>query len=264
MHALLLPIIECILISLAAGMIFGIFGSGSGLIMTPGYYYVLSHFNWIPDHRMQMAIASTAMASGLLGLFSARVQIKKNNIDKNGIKKMVPGLLTGTILAILLASVIPSAILKKAFGIVVILVALWLWQYKTENDKNAWSLNGAANQILSFFIGLIWFLLGVAVFLAPYLLKCKIDMRKAVGSASVLACIFSLIAAFLFMIIGYFVMGISLQHIGYVNLLITVCAVIPGALGGHFGSHISVRLPQKHLKQIYAALVLLVGILMVI
>lgn len=263
MHTLLLPIIECIVISLAAGMIFGIFGSGSGLIMTPGYYYILHRFNWAHDHRMQMAIASTAMATGILGFFSAKVQIKKKNIDTDGIKKMSLGLLLGTISAILLATVIPSAILKKMFGIVVILVSIWLWQYKSEHDDKAWSLNGIANFIRSFFIGLVWFLLGVAVFLAPYLLKCRIDMRKAVGSASVLAGSFSLIAALLFMLIGYFVVGMTWMHIGYVNLLITLCAVIPGAVGGHLGSHISVRLPQKHLKQIYAVLVCFVGVLMV-
>jgi uncharacterized membrane protein YfcA len=264
MHALLLPIIECILISLAAGMIFGIFGSGSGLIMTPGYYYILRHFNWAHDHRMQMAIATTAMASGVLGFFSARVQIKKKNTDNHGIKQMSLGLFIGAVTAILLATLIPSEVLKKAFGIVVILVSIWLWQYKNDKDDKAWSLDGFPNLIRSFLIGLIWFLLGVAVFLAPYLLKCRIDMRKAIGSASVLAGAFSLIAALLFMLIGYFVIGISWMHIGYVNLLISLCAVIPGALGGYFGSHISVRLPQTHLKQIYACLVFVVGILMVV
>ena len=62
-----------------------------------------------------------------------------------------------------------------------------------------------------FFNGIFWFLLGVAVFLAPYLLKCGVDMRKAVGSASVLASIFSAMAALLFMVIGYFVLGASFQ-----------------------------------------------------
>ena len=45
-------------------------------------------------------------------------------------------------------------------------------------------IHGVGNIILTFY-GYFWFLLGVAVFLAPYLLKCGIDMRKAVGSAGV-------------------------------------------------------------------------------
>ena len=264
MHALLLPIIECILISLAAGMVFGIFGSGSGLIMTPGYYYILHRFQWAPDHRMQIAIATTAAASAVLGFFSARVQIKKDNADLKAVKSMSLGLFIGTVAAILLATVIPSAILKKAFGVVVILVSIWLWQYKMHTDSKPWSLQGIGNWFASFFIGVAWFLLGVAVFLAPYLLKCGVDMRKAVGSASVLASLFSLIGALLFMIIGYFVIGASWMHIGYVNLLIFIAAIIPGALGGYIGSHLSIRLPKKHLKHIYAVLVCLVGILMII
>ena len=35
-------------------------------------------------------------------------------------------------IVLLLASIIPSAILKKTFGVVVILVSIWLWQYKME------------------------------------------------------------------------------------------------------------------------------------
>ena len=61
-----------------------------------------------------MAIASTA-ATGILG-FSARVQVKKSNVDN--VVKMFWGLFIGTVAAILLATVIPSAILKRAFGVV--------------------------------------------------------------------------------------------------------------------------------------------------
>ena len=264
MEQLIIPITECIVFSLAAGMVFGIFGSGSGLIMTPGFYYILRHFHWASSHQMQMAIATTALSSAVLGLFSARVQIKQHNMSISAVRQMAPGLLIGTIIAISVATLIPSTILKHAFGLVVILVSVWLWRYQPEHDSKSWSLYGAGNLSRSCMIGIIWFLLGVAVFLAPYLLKCKVAMRQAVGSASVLAALFSLIGGIMFMVVGIHILGISWLNLGYVHNLIFCCAIIPGAVGGAIGAHISIRLPQTYLKQTYAGLVCIVGLLMLI
>lgn len=39
-----LVILECLLIGSFAGLIYGIFGGGSRLVLVPGFYYILRHF----------------------------------------------------------------------------------------------------------------------------------------------------------------------------------------------------------------------------
>jgi len=262
-HSLWLPLIECVVIALAAGLVFGIFGSGSGLLMTPGYYYIIRHFAMAHNHKMQMAVATTAAASAILGFFSAHVQYKKGNFDKKVAKQLMLGLLLGTIVAVSLLNFIPSDVLKRLFGVVVILVAIWFIRYRMDLDTKHWSLFGCRNFILNFCMGLLWFLLGVAVFIAPYLHKCGIDMRRCIGCASFIAAFFSLIAAILFMFSGSLVIGVSWMHVGYVNLFIVVVSLVPGIIGGYLGSHLSTRLPQRYLKKIYAGLIFIVGALMI-
>ena len=57
-------VLECVLVAFGAGLVYGIFGGGSGLIMMPGYYYLMSHFELVQSHEMQMAIGTTMSAYG--------------------------------------------------------------------------------------------------------------------------------------------------------------------------------------------------------
>lgn len=130
-----LLILDCIAISIGAGLIYGIFGGGSGLIMMPGFYYLLHHFALSEDYQMQVAIATTAAVSVLLGISATQVQWRNHLIDFNIFKKIAPGLLIGTFLAISLLNIIRSAYLKRLFGFFVILVAVWLGFYRSKQDK---------------------------------------------------------------------------------------------------------------------------------
>jgi uncharacterized protein len=255
-------ILECVLIAFGAGMIFGVFGGGSGLIMMPGYYFLMRHFHLVTSHQMQMAVGTTAFTSGILGAVAAWQQYRNGNVNFTLVKKMTPGLLIGTVLAVILLNVVPSHFLKRLFGVVVMLVSLWLFFYKMEKDLNHWSLSGVWNHLRTTCIGLLWFLLGVAVFNVPYLYKCKVQLRDAIGSATFMGSAFSLLAGILLMAAGYLTVGISSSHIGYVNTLLCLVSIIPSAIASSLGASISMRLPKDKVKLIYATLIIVVGVLM--
>ncbi|MFW0086482.1 MAG: sulfite exporter TauE/SafE family protein [Coxiella-like endosymbiont] len=259
-----LLILDCIAISIGAGLIYGIFGGGSGLIMMPGFYYLLHHFALSEDYQMQVAIATTAAVSVLLGISATQVQWRNHLIDFNIFKKIAPGLLIGTFLAISLLNIIRSAYLKRLFGFFVILVAVWLGFYRSKQDKKIWSLSSSYNHILSTIIGFLWFLLGIAVFTVPYLYKCGIDLRRSIGCATLTSTVFSGIAAVLLIFTGLFQVGFSNEHIGFVNLPLSALAIIPSAISAHFGSKISIKLSKSHLKIIYVVLLYAIGFLMLL
>jgi uncharacterized protein len=255
-------ITECAAIAFTAGMIFGIFGGGSGLIMMPGYYYLMRHFHLVGSHQMQVAVGTTAFTSGILGAFAAYQQYRTGQLDTTILKKMIPGLLLGTVIAIVLLNIIPSHVLKKAFGFVVMIVAIWLVLYKVENDTKHWSLTTAWNNIRTTCIGLLWFLLGVAVLNVPYLHKCNIDMRKAVCNATVISASFSLLAGTMLMASGSLAVGVSHTHIGYVNVLLCLISIIPSSIAAIIGAKLGLKLPKEKLKICYSALIFTVGALM--
>lgn len=257
-------VLECVLVAFFAGLVFGLFGSGSGLVMMPGYYYILRHFTLVHSHHMQVAVATTAAVTGVLGFFSSRRQYRSGQVDFSVVRKLIPGLTLGSLAAIAGLYFAPSTILKKAFGVIVVLVAVWLASYRPERDRFGWSLTSLWHFFRSIGIALLWFMLGVAVFLVPYLHKCGLPVRRAVGTASFVATIYSAFMGIAFMIAGYFVLGIGHGQLGYVSIALFLASLIPSSLGGSWGARLSLLIPSQQLKWIYAALVAFVGALMLV
>ena len=255
-------IFEASLFAFAAGMVYGIFGGGSGLFLMPGFYFLLRHFPSAGDSEMQVAVATCAATSAILGIMPSWMQWKQANIDFMIVKRVFWGILLGTILAVSVINIIPSHLLKHAFGFVVILVAAWFWFYNQEKDNKQWSFHSWTNHLMTTLIGLLWYLLGIAVFTVPYLHKCGVSMRRSVGTGTFLATLFSAIAAVLFMVSGSFRLGISLHHLGYVNTTLMLFAVLPSMIAAYLGAKISFLLPQRTLKKIFSVLVLVIGIIM--
>ncbi len=262
MHEYYFLILDCLLIGATSGIIYGLFGSGGGIVMIPGYIYALRHFSLADHYQMQIAIATTATTCAVIAASAAKAHYKAGNVDMKTVKRLIPGLLIGTVLAIALLNVIPSVFLKHLFAIAVIFISIWLCFYKAEKDKNKWSLDSKFNHFKCFVMGLLWFLLGIAVFTVPYLLKNGTDLRKAVGSATVISAIFSTIAGVLLITTGAFTAGISWSHLGYFNLPLSISTLISSIIVAYYTSKLSHHIPRPVLKYSYAGLVLLVGILM--
>lgn len=261
----LLPvIIEASLFALAAGLVYGVFGGGSGLFLTPSYYFLSRHFPIAHGYEMQIAIATTCITTVFLGIAPTVMQWRQKHVDWQTIKHILCGLLVGSIAAVILLNYIPSTFLKHLFGVVVILVAIWFWFYRQENDKKIWPLKSVQNVLMTTGIGLLWFLLGVAVFNVPYMHKCGVSMRKAVGSGTFVGIIFSLLVGLLLMTTGSFKIGDSLHQVGYLNTTLLLISVLPSMIGAIIGAKISLKLPQRHLKKIYAMLIFVIGGLMLI
>lgn len=254
--------LEAMSIAFCAGLIYGIFGGGSGIFLMPGFFYLLHNYPEAKGYEMQIAIATTAAVSAILGIIPTWVQAKKNHIDIAIIKRIFIGTLIGTVIAVSLLNVVPSAFLKKLFAIVVIFVAGWFWFYQQEKDTKKWQLEHRRNIVWTSFIGTIWFLLGIAVFMVPYLYKCGIELRRAVGTATLISAIFSAVAALLLMVVGTFFVGIKGSQFGYLNIPLFLMGIIPSSLAAYLGATISAHLPHRYFKKIFALLILAVGFLM--
>ncbi|WP_304985080.1 TSUP family transporter [Coxiella-like endosymbiont] len=105
-------------------------------------------------------------------------------------------------------------------------------------------------------------MLEIAVFTVPYLHKCGLDLKRAIGCTTLTSSIFSAVSAILLMIIGLFKVGLSGDLVGFVNLSLLGIAVIPSALAGYFGSKLSIKLPRSQLKYVYVVLLSVVEFLM--
>lgn len=251
------------LFSILAGMIVGIFGGGSGLILMPTYYFALKYFPLAQDLKMQMAIATTALSTSICALPSLYQHIIFKNVEIYLIKRLLPGMLIGTLLAVIFLNIIPSSYLKLLFGFFVITVSIWLFLYDKDSDSNKWSISSNKNFIISIIISFLWFSFGVAVFTVPYLIKCQVKLITAIGTATFISISMGFIISIMLIITGYYHIGLSLNHIGFVNITFLSLTIFPAILGSYLGTKICFHINPSYLKISYASLVLVVGLLMI-
>lgn len=254
--------VECVIIGGVAGLVYGVFGSGAGLVMVPGFYFLLRHFSEVEVYQMQAAIGTSAMAATLLGLSAAYMQWRRGHVKAAIIKMMLPGLVVGSLVAIGLLNIISSSGLKHIFSVLIILVAFWFWRYNQESDKTKWSLTSTFHHFLTFLQGLWWFLLGVPVFTVPYLCKCGVDLRRAIGCSTFIGVVLSLIGVVLLIITGMLHFRHVHGQLGFVNIFIVAFTLFPSVIMATVGVKIGGKIPNTYLQKMYAVLVFVVGVIM--
>lgn len=114
----MLNIIILILIGLAAGILSGFFGIGGGIIIVPALIYI-SGFTQLKAQGTSLAVLLPPV-----GILAFLEYYKHNNVDiKAGIIICIT-VLIGAMLGGKIAQVIPPDILKKGFGIFMLLISL--------------------------------------------------------------------------------------------------------------------------------------------
>lgn len=249
-----------IAIGSVAGFISGLLGGGAGLIMTPSILAILSSQGVAPEHTMHLAIG-TAMGSCLiLGLTSSFLQWQRGAIVWPAFNKLVGGILAGTVAGSLLATAIPGQTLKYFFGVLVIVLGLWMILHKEHSKK--WPRTLPIYLGGAFMSAVLNSLVGVATFTVPFLHKCGFDIRHSVGTATPLTFLVSLLGAICFALAGAHNPQLPVGSWGYVYLPIVIPFSIGSAIFAYTGAQMSHRISRTLLKNCYVVLLFIVGIKM--
>lgn len=112
-------ILKLILIGIIAGLANGLFGSGGGTIVVPALTYILN----VKDHKAHATAISIILPLTIISTF---IYIKGKSIPLNIAFKVVSGGIIGSIIGAKILNKIPTLLLRKAFGSIIIVTALRL------------------------------------------------------------------------------------------------------------------------------------------
>ncbi len=248
-------ILTILVLGLFVGILVGLLGIGGGVVLVPAMVYLL--------HYDQHLAQGTSLFILLppIGLGALRGYWKNSDVDLRAGICCAIGFLLGGYVGGRIAVPMPSRDLQGVFGFFLMLSAVLLWRKTSSSAKSAETVSGPANANLarSAEITFVAALCGVAagmvgigggVLLVPLLgLLFGFSQHRAQGTSLVALIPPTGLLAFL-----------TYAKAGYVNWEAGLL-LIPGVfLGGILGALIARRLNPRRMRQVFAALMFILGL----
>jgi uncharacterized protein len=258
-------VVLLLLTGAAAGIGSGMIGVGGGFLTIPVQYWLLSASGINPDLAIRIALGTNLLVVIPTSLNGALAHHRKGAVLW---KEAVTLGLTGTLGAYAgaaVASRLPERTMTLVFGIFLILLAVRMLTAKTPETTTASNRSQPAVALCGFPFGIISGMFGVAGggLLFPVLvILLKINVHKAVGTSTATMIFFATGGALSFSIHGLGVEGLPPFSTGYINWLqwaLLSAGSVPMAI---LGVRLAHRLPALRIRQIFAGLIIFVGLRM--
>ena len=238
----------------AAGILAGLFGVGGGLIMVPALAFV--------GLKMQVAIGTSLAVIAATSLSSTLAHHRRDGVRWPVFAGLAPGLAGGAALGAFVAHLLSGVVLQRIVGTGAVLVAI---QMLNKGDAHLYSIKGVRPLYLlaaGSVIGLLSALVGIGggSLTVPFLSACGLNMRHAVGTAAACGIPIAWGGAAAFMVAGAGVAGRPEPSLGYVSLAAFAGLALASVLTAPLGARLAHTLPQRALKQAFAALLLVIGV----
>jgi len=237
------------------GILAGMLGIGGGMTLVPILAALFAAQAVSPDYIVHLSLG-TAMASIVFtSASSVREHYRLGGVNLHIVKRMSPGLVTGSLLSTLAAGWIPQAQLALAFSVIVYIGATQILL----NRKPAASrpLPGTAPLfLLGLLIGIVCGLVsaGGAFMTVPLMLWCGIPLTTAIGTAAAMGIPVAIVGSAGYVISGWNVAGLPSDAIGFVSLVALAGLVAGSIVTAPIGARLAHRLPVVALKRIFALL----------
>ena len=246
-----------------AGFFAGLFGIGGGIILVPCFAYSLA---WLyPDatHIMQVAIGTSLSTILVTGVSSLRAHAARQNIRRDILARLAPGIVLGSLGSAWIADQMDSASIKIFFACMIFVLAVLLATgLERFRSPAATTFPGAGWTTLSGgIIGFLSGLLGIggATLSIPYMSFYRTEMRQAVGTASALGLFIAIPAVAGFILTGWSEQTGVPYTLGYIygpGALAVVSVSFFTAIAGARTAH---QFDQQKLRRIFAGLMMVVA-----
>lgn len=248
-------IIAYIVAGAFVGILAGMLGIGGGMTLVPIIAALFAAQAFSPDYIVHLSLG-TAMASIVFtSASSVREHYRLGGVDLHIVKRMSPGLVTGSLLSTLAAGWISQAHLALAFSIIVYAGATqMIWNRKPSASR---PLPGTPFLYsLGVVIGIICGLVsaGGAFLTVPFMLWCGVPLRTAIGTAAAMGIPVAIVGSAGYVISGWDVPGLPADAVGFVSLTALAGLVAGSVVTAPMGARLAHRLPVLTLKRIFALL----------
>jgi uncharacterized membrane protein YfcA len=250
--------------SAAGGIVVGVLGTGSSLILLPSLILI---FGTAMDSAASLRLAAgTTMATMAVGAVSgAFAQYRAGRVDTQLLRITISPYVIGALAGAWVSRALPTGVLAIYVAALILVVALrMLFASGAERVADRSYLAHLLElRIVLTLIALGSSVAGIAsgIFAIPYLLRFATPVRTVIGTSTACAAVFATAGA-----IGYFVAGLSDPNvptgsIGYIYLPAFAVMATVAAITTPIGVRLAGRVREPVLKRCFALLLLAASVL---
>lgn len=243
-----------------AGLVAGLLGVGGGLIIVPVLAAMFIRQGIADPVVMHLAIGTSLASIIFTSMSSVWAHHLRQSVRWRDVGRLAPGIVIGAWLGAAIADTLPSAGLRKFFGLFELYVAIQMtFKIKPAPHRD---LPGRAGMLgVGGLIGTISSVVGIGggSFTVPFLSWCNVPMREAVGTSAACGIPIAVAGAAGFVVAGWGAADLPANSLGYVYLQALLGIVSASILFAPLGARLAHWLPADRLKQVFALLLYLLA-----
>ena len=240
-----------------AGVLAGLLGIGGGLVIVPMLVFCFTR-QQVPDELMMHLALGTSMASIIFtSVSSFMAHHRRGAVHWTVVRRIVPGIITGTFLGSCLAARLTTFYLKGFFVIFLYYVAIQLLMDRKPKPSRDFPGNlgmfGAGNVIgtVSSLVGI-----GGGTLSVPFMIWCNVSLHHAIGTSAAIGFPIAIAGTVGYIINGLGITGLPEYSAGFIYLPALAGIVASSVVTAPLGVKLAHSLPVKGLKRVFAVLLL--------
>lgn len=245
-----------------AGVLAGLLGVGGGIVLVPAFFYAFQTLGFDGPQLMQLCLGTSLATIVVTSVRSVLSHNKKGAVDWDILKSWGPGIAVGAVIGVTIAAQLRSDTLQAIFGVLGILVGLYMGLGRSE-----WRLRdsmpvGALRAALSPLIGFLSVLMGIGggSFGVPMMNLFSVPIHRAVATAAGFGLIIAVPG-----VIGFLLVDIAPESrpafsVGAVNLAAFGIVIAMTLITTPYGARLAHALDAKPLKRIFGLFLTLVAL----
>jgi uncharacterized protein len=258
-------ILTYLIVGIFVGILAGLFGVGGGLIIVPILDVMLTRQGVSHEFIMHLALGTSLASIVFTSVSSFWAHHKRGAVNWSIVRRIVPGILTGTFLGSCIAARLSTNFLKIFFVIFLYYVAAQMLSGKKPKPSRQlpgiWGMFGVGNVIgvVSSFVGI-----GGGSMSVPFMIWCNIAVHHAIGTSAAIGFPIAIAGAVGYLYNGFSVPGLPPGSIGYIYLPALAGIVCASVLTAPLGVRLAHSLPVDRLKKFFAVLLIVMGTRMLV
>ncbi len=248
-----------------AGFAAGLFGIGGGVILVPMFSYFFTSYLGISEELgFKISVATSLAVIMVSTLFTSGLHIISGKVDVRELLKLLPWILVGILFGVLFSHFVSGHVLKKIFGLFLLLLSVKLITDRGGVPKFSFRENVLLPAVLllsAFSSALLGIGGGVVVNTLLFSLS-RVETKRIVALASVISFVNAFLGTLLYMFVPAH--RILNWQLGYIYIPAAVFVALGGVLGSRFGVKLLHKINQHLLRRLFGILLVLIGLKMLI